>query len=299
MPINNRVPWVVGLGEVLWDLLPQGKQLGGAPANFAFHAQALGAKSFVVSKIGNDVLGKEILNQLDQIALNRNYITVDTERPTGTVDVQLDRTGKPNFIIHQNVAWDYMHFDYSLQELAQASDAVCFGSLAQRSEISRNAIKSFLKYTPQKSLRVFDINLRQSYYDQQIVLESLTQANCLKLNEEELPIVAQFCSLNGTEDDILAALLEKYNLLTIALTKGAQGSRLYSTQEDSFLPAPEVTVVDTVGAGDAFTAMLVMGLLKQLSFKIIHQYANKLAAYVCTQKGATPLHPGDNLFMQE
>ena len=288
---------MVGLGEILWDMLPQGKQLGGAPSNFAFHAQALGAESYVVSKVGNDHLGKEIVNQLDQIGLSSKHIAVDAERATGTVDVHLDMTGNPDFIIHQNVAWDYIHFDTSLKDLAQASAAVCFGSLAQRSEISRDAIQSFLKFTPQECLCVFDINLRQSYYDQKIVIDSLTHANCLKLNEDELPVVAQICSLHGTEDDMLAALLNEYNLLAIALTKGAQGSRLYTAQEDSFLPATKVTVIDTVGAGDAFTAMLVMGLLKRLPLRTIHQYASKLAAYVCTQKGATPFHSEYNLFM--
>ncbi len=288
MEKNNRQFHVIGMGEILWDILPAGKQLGGAPANCAYHALALGAHSYVVSAVGNDPLGQEILNCLKAIDLNREYIEIDDKHPTGTVEVSLDAEGKPDYIIHRNVAWDYIPFSNRLQELAAKATAVCYGILAQRSPVSHNTIRSFIEATPADCLRVFDINLRQSYYNLTAVEENLTLANCLKLNDAELAEVARMCALDGTEDEILEALLNEFDLKIIALTKGENGSRLVSLEKSSFLKAPAVRVVDTVGAGDAFTAALVMGTLQGLPFEITHRNASRLAAYVCTQKGATP-----------
>lgn len=285
---NLQSDCVVGIGELLWDMLPEGKQLGGAPANFAYHAQALGAKSYVISAVGNDESGNEILAELDLVGLSNEYIQIDKEHPTGTVDVTLDETGKPDYIIHEKVAWDNISFTKELNELASKANAVCYGTLAQRSQKSRATILNFIKATPPECWRVFDINLRQTYFKPEIVKETLSLSNCLKLNDDELPEVAKMCSLTGTESDLLLTLLNQFNLKVIALTKGEKGSLLFSGEKNTFLEAPQVNVIDTVGAGDAFTAALIVGLLKNVPLQTIHYNANRLAAYVCTQKGATP-----------
>jgi fructokinase len=286
--MQNNFNIIIGLGEILWDLLPQGKQLGGAPANFAYHAQALGAKSYVISAVGNDSLGNEIITHLDDVDINQDFIEILNEYPTGTVDVHLDSEGKPDFIIHKEVAWDYIPFSERLKQLAGSASAVCYGTLAQRSAVSRKSIRDFLDHTPNNCLRVLDINLRQNYYSADLIQESLELANCLKLNEDELPIVAKLCSFQGDDEKILASIYQKYDLKIIALTKGKDGSQLFRAGESTVLGTPEVKIVDTVGAGDAFTAALVMGMLKEYPLKRIHNNATKLAAFVCSQKGATP-----------
>lgn len=285
---NSHHHCVVGLGEILWDMLPEGKQLGGAPANFAYHAQSLGAKSFVISSVGDDEPGREIFSELDLVSLNTEYIQINKEHPTGTVDVVLDETGKPDYIIHENVAWDSISFTENLQKLASLTNAVCYGTLAQRAQKSRETILNFINATQPGCWRVFDINLRQSYFDPEIIKESLSLSNCLKLNDDELPEIAKACAVSGTENDILMALLNKFKLKIIALTKGEKGSLLYSGEKVLFLGTPHLDVKDTVGAGDAFTAALVAGLLTNSPLEIIHRNANRLAAYVCTQRGATP-----------
>lgn len=282
---------VAGIGELLWDLLPFGKKLGGAPANFAYHAQVLGAKSYVVSSVGDDVLGKEIVVQLDDINFDTNYLEISYIHPTGTVEVKLDENGKPDFIIHEDVAWDFISFNESIRDLSSELDAVCFGSLAQRSEISRKSIRQMIKSTPENCLRIYDINLRQNYYNAEIIEKSLNYANCFKLNEDEFPIVSDLLSISGTEQTILDELLSRFDLKIIALTKGSEGSVLHTPDESSFLKPDKVKVIDTVGAGDAFTAALGIGLLKELPIKTIHEQAMQLSAYVCTQKGATPVLP--------
>ena len=279
---------IVGMGELLWDLLPAGKQLGGAPANFAYHAQSLGAQSFIVSSLGQDELGSEILKILQSIDLNCKYIQDDKKHPTGTVEVKLDENGVPDFTIHKNVAWDHIYSNEKLLELAKHTDAVCFGTLAQRSAISRETIQTFLKATNPKCLRVYDINLRQDYYNIELVKNSLDLSNCLKLNEDELPVVAKLLGINGNEDEILHKLLKKYELQLIVLTKGENGSFLYNSSGKTFRKTPKVKVADTVGAGDSFTAAIILGILKKLPLEQIHTNAVKLSAYVCTQKGATP-----------
>jgi fructokinase len=279
---------VVGLGEILWDLLPGGKQLGGAPANFAYHAQVLGADSCVASSVGDDPVGKEILDQLQTLGLDTRFIMQDPGHPTGTVSVTLDENGVPNFTIHEQVAWDFIPLTDNLLKLARECCAVCYGTLAQRSPASRSTIRQFLKETDENCLRVFDINLRQNFYDRDTVLDMLYLSVCLKLNDEELPVVARFCDLKGTESELLSALIKKYNLDLIALTKGKASSRLFTEADDSQLSAPAVTITDTVGAGDAFTAALVVGMLNGLPIREIHAHATKLAAFVCTRPGATP-----------
>jgi fructokinase len=282
---------IAGVGEILWDLLPLGKQLGGAPANFAYHAQVLGARSEVVSAIGDDAMGKEILEKLPTINLPIEYITIDNQHPTGTVEVKLDSHGKPDFIIHRDVAWDYIHYSEGLEKLAKKLDAVCFGSLAQRSSISRESIQKFIKSTSDKCLRIFDINIRQNFYDSGLIEENLKMSNCLKLNEDEFPLLSDMFSMKGSEEKIIDKFLKIYDLEIIALTKGKEGSALYTKSTNSFMKSPEVQVVDTVGAGDAFTAAMCHGLLRKFPLNTIHENATRIAAFVCSQKGATPVLP--------
>ena len=280
---------VIGIGEILWDLLPEGKQLGGAPTNFAFHAHQLGLQSSIISSVGNDILGKEILEVID----NTDIISfIDKiERPTGTVSVQLDKNGIPKYIIHEDVAWDFISPSEKALDFAKQSHAICFGTLAQRSETSYYSIQEILSSVPVNALKVFDINMRQHFYNEEIILKSLEKANILKINEDEILVFADMFNISGDEFEIIHQIIRQYDLKILALTKGAKGSWLVSDQEDSYLDTPNVPVKDTVGAGDSFTAALVAGLLKGKPLKKIHQNAVDISAYVCTQKGATPNLP--------
>jgi fructokinase len=292
--VNQKITYcVVGIGELLWDLFPAGKKMGGAPANFAFHAQSLGAESYVVSAIGSDKLGQEILDNLKKVDLTDQYIRTNKKHPTGTVEVNLDAKGNPNFVIHTDVAWDYISFSKKLSDLSVKADAICFGTLAQRAIQSRQTIKKVLQASGRQCLKIFDINLRQTFYTVEIIMSGLFLANCLKLNDHELDLLASILSLKGSENHILKTLLEKFNLDIIALTKGEKGSRLFTRTTESNLPASKIRIVDTVGAGDAFTAGLAMGLLQNRPLEQIHSNASKLAAYVCTQEGATPPLPAE------
>ena len=282
---------VIGLGEVLWDLLPGGKQLGGAPANFAYHARVLGADAYVASAVGNDALGDEILRQLDCVGLDHRCMHVDDRYPTGTVSVELAVQGKPTYVIHENVAWDHIPALPELLALAGRADALCFGTLAQRSAASRATVQACLAALPTGCLRIFDINLRQHYYDKEVLAAGLQQADVLKLNDEELPILAAELDIAGREEEILAALLATFGLKVIALTRGEKGALLFARDESSVESAVPAKVVDTVGAGDAFTAALAMGLLRGLPLDAVNRYAVRLAAFVCSQTGATPKVP--------
>jgi len=286
-------PRVVGLGEILWDMLPGGKQLGGAPANFAYHAEALGAQAFAASCVGSDGLGAEIRRRLHNLGMSDRYVAADSAHPTGTVDVALDSQGVPTFTIRENVAWDFIPFTAELAELAGRADAVCFGSLAQRAAGSRQAIRRFLGAVRRGCLRIFDINLRQSWYSRQIVHESLELCDVLKLNDSELPVVAQLLRLPEQEESTVRELMSRYRLHVVALTRGGNGSRLYVGGELSDHPGCPTRVLDTVGAGDAFTAALAMGLLRGDAPARINERANRLASYVCSQAGATPQIPGN------
>ena len=283
---------LVGLGEILWDMLPEGKQLGGAPANFAYHAKELGAKGLVVSCLGNDELGKEILNLLEQLGLNSDYIAVNGEHPTGTVTVKLDENGKPDYTIHENVAWDYIPFSNRLSELAPIVDAVCFGSLCQRCEVSRRTVREFLAATKPACLRIFDINFRQSYFDVETVEALLKISNVLKINDEELLVLARMLGITGAEREILTGLTECFSLKLIALTKGDKGSCLFADDKISDHPGFTVEVADSVGAGDAFTAALAVGMLQGNQLDDINEHANRVASFVCSKNGATPKLPG-------
>jgi fructokinase len=294
MSTSERRFIMVGLGEILWDRLPEGKQLGGAPANFAYHAQALGGRGVVVSCIGDDDLGKEILSCLDEMRLDRKYVVVDAGHPTGTVTVRLDENGKPDYIIHENVAWDFIPSSSALLSLAAQTDAVCFGSLCQRSEVSRKTVRSFLAATRPDCIRLFDINIRQSYYNDDVVNTMLELSNVLKLNDDELSIVAGLLGIEGSETNVLSKLIQRYGLSLIALTKGPEGSRLYTGSRDSECEAAAIgKIADTVGAGDAFSAAIAIGWLRGDDLDKINSKASRVASFVCSQRGATPPLPDD------
>ena len=286
---------VVGLGEVLWDLLPGGKQFGGAPANFAYHAKAFGAEARVVSCVGDDALGNEIVKHLDAIGLGSDYVAVDGEHPTGTVSVRLGADGKPTYVIHENVAWDFIRLRPEMMGLAWRADAVCFGSLAQRSAVSRTTIRDFVAGTRPDCLRIFDVNLRQHYFDIDTIAPGLAWATVLKLNDEELPVVAKLMSVDGSTEQMLGTFCRRFGLKLIALTKGGEGSLLFTPEGHAIRPGLPVEVADTVGAGDAFTAALAIGMLAGVEIDAIATCANRVASYVCSQHGATPTMPPELL----
>ena len=291
--MEPRKPLIIGLGEILWDMLPGGKILGGAPANFAYHCSQLGAESFVISAIGKDEPGCEILENVEQMDLPCEYLFIEERYPTSTVTVRLDTQGHPEYNIHKNVAWDYIPVEETALDLVSGADAICFGSLAQRSPISRRSIQSYLGNTTADCLKVFDINLRQNYYTRDIIETSLDVTDVLKLNDDELIILADLFSLKGDENMQIDSLLQAHDLKLIALTRGAEGSSLYNGSERSDYRSEAVCTVDTVGAGDSFTAAVVMSYLKGMALEDMHSLASELAAFVCTQKGATPVIPTD------
>ena len=276
---------IVGLGEILWDCLPEGKKLGGAPANFAFHARLFGADSVAISAIGKDALGDEILRELDEKGLK--YLLPRVEQETGTVQVTLDSEGIPSYEIKTGVAWDNIPFLPEIEQLAEKCDCVCFGSLAQRSDVSRNTIKEFLKRTPQKCLRIFDINLRQQFYTKALIHDNLLACNVLKINDEELDIVAEMYGYSDLSvEDKCRRLLEEYQLKMLVLTCGVNGSYVFAPGQKSFMETPKVEVADTVGAGDSFTGAFAASLLAGQTIQEAHQLAVKVSAFICTQKGA-------------
>lgn len=281
-------PIIIGLGEVLWDMLPEGKQLGGAPANVAFHASQLGGDAFVLSAVGNDVLGLEIIDTLERKDIH--YLLSQTKQPTGTVDVIL-KQGIPEYTIVENVAWDNIQFTDEVKVLSQQAAAVCFGSLAQRSPQSRETIQRVLEELPVNAVKLFDINIRQHFYTKEIISNSLHACNILKINDEELDLLTDLLKLPSNEMAKLDFLLGKYKIQLIALTKGEKGSLLYNGNELSQLDIQQVHVADTIGAGDSFSATLIMGLIKGESIRMIHKQANSISAFVCMQHGATPTLP--------
>ncbi len=284
---------ILAVGEILWDLLPAGRQLGGAPANFAYHAHALGGRVHLVSRVGSDPLGLEILDRLHALGLSTRLIATDPVAPTGTVSVELSEDGQPRFTIHENVAWDRIPADEGLLELAGRVQAVCFGSLAQRREPARDSIRRLVAATPAKALRVFDINIRQHFYSPELIGDSLRLANVLKLNDQELGLLASIFDLGGNTREQASALALRFGLDTVALTRGAGGSMLISDGAWSEHPGLRAKVADTVGAGDAFTAAMTLGLLAGWPLERINCHANEVAAYVCSQPGATPKLPDE------
>ena len=282
---------IVGIGEVLWDLLPSGRQLGGAPANFTFHASALGAETQLISRVGKDDLGRETLDRLSKLGVPTECVEVDEKLPTGTVGVTVTADGQPQYQIHENVAWDAIRGDSAGRSGVAVADAVCFGSLAQRSEPSRTTIQSLVAAALASTLRIFDINLRQHYYSRDVIEKSLALANVLKVNDAELPRLAQMFGLSGDERTQIQQLAERNGLRAVACTRGGNGSLLFAEGRWSDHPGVPTTVVDTVGAGDSFTAALTLGLLAGWDLDRINDHANRVAAFVCSCAGATPELP--------
>ena len=282
---------IVSLGEVLWDLLPSGAVLGGAPANFAIHAHALGGDSKLVSCVGKDALGNEILKRFKDRGMSIELIGVDDERPTGSVLVTLASDGQPNYVIQENTAWDCIVSTTADQHAALSADAICFGSLAQRSPTSRTTIQSLAARAPATALRMFDINLRQAFYSREVIEASLRLANTLKLNETELPVLAEMFSLSGDLRMQISELVRAFNLRGVAFTRGGAGSVLLVDGIWSEHAGTAVEVADTVGAGDSFTAGFILGLLAEVPLATIHQRASDVSAFVCSQAGPTPLLP--------
>lgn len=287
MQNNGKRPIVVGIGELLWDMLPTGKKAGGAPINFVYHASRLGAEGYAISAVGDDELGDEILQELDRNEIR--YLVEKVPYPTGTVQVEL-KDGNPTYTINERVAWDHLSPTSCAIDLAERADAICFGTLGQRSAQSRETIQSILSFASEEAYRCFDINLRQHYYTKELIEESLYLANVLKINDKELLMIRDEFHLKGTDKEIADWFIEHYSLRMVVLTAGDSYSTIYTAAEISTLPTPVVDVVDTVGAGDAFTGALITSLLKGASLKEAHGFAVKTAAYVCSQEGAWPAY---------
>lgn len=286
---------VIAIGEIVWDCLPSGKQLGGAPLNFAFFAKELGADTYAVSAVGNDVLGDETLAVAATTGVCLDYVQRNS-LPTSRVLVTLNEAGIPQYEIVEGVAWDAIEGSDAALKLVEDADVICWGSLAQRSEKSRNSILSLLDAAPDTCVKVFDINIRQHYYTREVVEASLERANILKLNEDELPLVARMLGVEGSDKEIVSILIDMYSLKYLIYTHGADFSEVYSADgEYSHVPTPKVSVADTVGAGDSFTAVFVTSLLKGDSLKDSHEKAVKVSAYVCTKNGAINPLP-ENIF---
>ncbi len=284
---------IVAVGEVLWDLLPEGPQLGGAPANFAYHCRSLGADARTVTRVGDDDRGRDVFDRFRQLRLPTETIQVDPSLPTGTVEVTLDN-GQPHYTIREGVAWDAIDADSAAIDLVRSADAVCFGSLAQRSEVSRRSIRALVAAARPGAFRVLDVNLRAPFVDRDVIAESLSLANVLKLNEHELPELASMFGLATTEvRPAMVGLAKCFGLSLVALTRGGEGSLLMAAdgvwaEHPGFDPG---TVADTIGAGDAFTAALVVGLLAGRPLEAINTHANEVAAFLCSKSGATPELP--------
>jgi fructokinase len=282
---------ILGIGEVLWDLLPSGPQLGGAPANFACHARALGAQAAVVTRVGNDSFGRMILERFGHQGIADGTMQVDEEASTGTVTISLSGKGIPHFTIHEQVAWDRLVVTEKALNTVREADAICFGTLAQRSKPSRTSIQRLVATASADALRVLDINLRQNYFSREVIESSLQLANILKLNDTELPVLAGLFNLTGSARDQMEQLAQMFSLQLVALTRGPAGSLLFQDGQWSDCPSIPITIADTVGAGDAFTAAMVMGLLRKMELNEINFLADEVARHVCSCAGATPPLP--------
>jgi fructokinase len=284
---------VVGLGEILWDMFPAGRQMGGAPANFAYITSLLGNRGIAASRLGHDDLGREAMDRLKELGLETTFLQSDAQHPTGTVSVKVDENGQPGFEISPAVAWDFLEWTPQWEELAAQADAVCFGSLAQRSPQSQTTIHNFLQATRPQCLRVFDVNLRQNFYSAGTLSESMKLASIVKLNHEELPKIMKLLAVDekrksGSEESSARHLIDRYQLQLVCVTRGNQGSLLVSAKVCDAHPGFRVKVADTVGAGDAFTAALVREYLRGVSLAETNETANHVGAWVASENGATP-----------
>jgi fructokinase len=301
-PENNPRPLVIGLGELLWDLFPKGKQLGGAPANFAYITALLGDSSVVASRVGDDRLGQEALWHLKSHGLNINHVQRDLRHPTGTVKVEVDAKGQADYSFVENVAWDFMEFSEDWISLARSTHAVCFGSLAQRNPASRATIKAFLSAMPSFAIGIFDVNLRQSYFSGEVLRDSARFAKVLKLNQEEFPQFLDLmqCPLKNSErTDVAAArwLCKEFGIQLVCVTRGPNGSLLATPTAQDEHPGFRMKIADTVGAGDAFTATMVHHALRGSSLAVTNSAANRMGAWLASQEGAMP--PPDPEILKE
>lgn len=281
---------VVGLGEVLWDMLPEGRKIGGAPVNFAYHAGQFGIDTMAVSAIGNDKLGEDTIAEMNGKHLNHIFPSVPY--PTGSVQVSLDEKGVPAYDIKENVAWDNIPFTNEIESVARSCRAVCFGSLAQRNAVSRNTIRKFIESTPSGCIRIFDINLRQNFYTSNVIHDSLELCNILKINDEEIMLVSRMFNYDSSNiENVCRTIMEDFSLEMVILTCGTKGSYIFTKDDVSFMPTPKVNVADTVGAGDSFTGSFCAAILRGLPVAEAHKKAVEVSAYVCTQNGAMPEIP--------
>lgn len=281
---------VVGLGEVLWDMLPEGRKIGGAPVNFAYHAGQFGIDTMAVSAIGNDKLGEDTIAEMNGKHLNHIFPSVPY--PTGSVQVSLDEKGVPAYDIKENVAWDNIPFTNEIESVARSCRAVCFGSLAQRNAVSRSTIRKFIESTPSGCIRIFDINLRQNFYTSNVIHDSLELCNILKINDEEIMLVSRMFNYDSSNiENVCRTIIEDFSLEMVILTCGTKGSYIFTKGGVSFMPTPKVNVADTVGAGDSFTGSFCAAILRGLPVAEAHKKAVEVSAYVCTQNGAMPEIP--------
>ena len=281
---------VVGLGEVLWDMLPEGRKIGGAPVNFAYHAGQFGIDTMAVSAIGNDKLGEDTIAEMNGKHLNHIFPSVPY--PTGSVQVKLDEKGVPAYDIKENVAWDNIPFTNEIESVARNCQAVCFGSLAQRNAVSRSTIRKFIESTPSGCIRIFDINLRQNFYTSNVIRDSLEHCNILKINDEEIMLVSRMFNYDSSNiENVCRKIMEDFSLEMVILTCGTKGSYIFTKGGVSFMPTPKVNVADTVGAGDSFTGSFCAAILRGLPVAEAHKKAVEVSAYVCTQNGAMPEIP--------
>ncbi|MDR0574226.1 MAG: carbohydrate kinase [Tannerella sp.] len=287
--MKNSKPLVAGIGELLWDVFPDRRKAGGAPINLVYHAARMGAKGCAISAVGNDDAGAELVRELEEKGIC-NFIE-KVEYPTGNVIVELNADGSPVYTITEGVAWDYMPLTQRAIDLIREADAVCFGTLAQRSPVSHETINALLNYAPESAIRLFDINLRRHYYSRVLIEESLRKANVFKLNDEELATLRRMFDMGGSDDDVCRTFIEKYDLRYLVLTAGSVSSTIYSRDDTSVIPTPKITVEDTVGAGDSFSGAFVYSILTGKSLREAHKTAVDVAAFVCTQRGAWPSCP--------
>jgi len=296
--MNSKRYSILGIGEILWDMLPGGKKPGGAVGNFIYFCNILGCEGRITSSVGDDGLGAEIIEHVKNNGMDSSFLQVDPDHPTGTVDVKLDNAGKPEYVIHENVAWDFIRLKPGLLEFAQNADALCFGSLGQRSAVSRESIQKAVNNAQQDALIMCDINLRQDFYSREIINWSCEAADIIKLNDEELPVIGNLLGMYGNDEGIAEGLIETFNLDLVALTRGDKGSVLFTQDGISEHPGIPAEVVDSVGAGDAFAAAVMVGLLEGRDLDTINDRANIVASYVCSQTGPTPEVPEEVISYQ-
>lgn len=290
---NSQQNYIVGIGEALWDMLPEGRKIGGAPANFTYHVSQFGLDAVAVSAVGDDELGAEIRHTFEEKDLQTQLATVPY--PTGTVAVTLDAKGIPQYEICEGVAWDNIPFSPELEALARNTIAVCYGTLAQRNSVSRKTIESFIAAMPADGIKICDINLRGTFYNKEILESSMRACDILKINDEEIDEVSRLLGAEFPTQRMAALnLMSRYEVDILILTCGTNGSYIYSMDgTESFLPTPKVKVADTVGAGDSFTGAFIAALLCGKDIKKSHALAVEVSAYVCTQNGAMPELPDE------